>query len=86
MYRYLQRNCYFIFQKQIFFAKTVTKMTDELAAQVEEGYDFLEKFLTGNQYAAGSNITIADFSIITTLGSLNVSITNLYFTLTYLHI
>lgn len=54
-------------------------MTDELTAQIEEGYEFLEKFLAGSQYAAGDDITIADFSIITTLGNLNVGIKNVSF-------
>ncbi|XP_065205024.1 uncharacterized protein LOC135834946 [Planococcus citri] len=53
--------------KKILKEKTITKITDEWKTFIEEGYDFLEKFLVGNQYVAGDGITIADFSILTTL-------------------
>ncbi|XP_065205036.1 uncharacterized protein LOC135834955 [Planococcus citri] len=56
--------------RKIFFEKSITKITDEWKSYIEEGYDFLEKFLVGNQYAAGNDITIADFSILTTLSNL----------------
>lgn len=58
--------------RRIFFKKEITKMTDEIITTFEEGYDFLETFLAGKQYAAGNDVTIADFSIITTLNNSSV--------------
>lgn len=51
-------------------------MSIELIVQVQRDYDFLEKFLAKSLYIAGDHITIADLSIITSLGPLNVSIKN----------
>lgn len=66
----------FILQKRIFWKKEITKVDGELKTWIEEGYDFLEKFLVGNQYVTGNDVTIADFSIITTLNNLSVSNVN----------
>ncbi|XP_055836793.1 glutathione S-transferase 1-like [Episyrphus balteatus] len=38
---------------------------------VISGYEFLEKFLENSNYVAGENVTIADFSILATVSSLN---------------
>lgn len=35
-------------------------------------YSFLETFLQGNQYAVGNTVTLADFSLATTITQLNV--------------
>lgn len=40
---------------------------------IEEAYEFLEKFLEEKEYIAGNDYTIADFSIMTTLGNVTVS-------------
>ncbi|KAF2894317.1 hypothetical protein ILUMI_11855 [Ignelater luminosus] len=50
-------------------AKTIPP---ERAAEVEEGYGFLEKFLEGHQWLAGDSVTLADLSIITSLTSIDV--------------
>ena len=41
---------------------------------VHEVYSFVENFLEGKQWIAGDSVTIADFSFITTLTSLDVII------------
>lgn len=58
--------------KQIIVNENYTKVTEELKKPVEEAQDFLEIFLKGKKFVAGDNITIADFSITT-------SLVNLYF-------
>lgn len=62
----------FSLQKKIFFEK-ITKITDDMRKSLEDAYDFLEKFLVGNQYVAGNDVTIADFSVITSLTNSSVS-------------
>lgn len=44
----------------------------EKAAEIIEGYGFLEKFLEGNKWMAGENVTLADISLIATVTSLDV--------------
>nr|CAD7259412.1 unnamed protein product [Timema shepardi] len=45
----------------------------EKLAKLEEAVQFLDKFLEGQQWVAGSNLTIADISIVVTLSSAEVS-------------
>ncbi|KAH8236948.1 hypothetical protein KR038_000861 [Drosophila bunnanda] len=52
------------------FAAGVTTIPRERYDAIIEIYDFLETFLKGQDYIAGSQLTIADFSIISTLSSL----------------
>nr|CAD7406795.1 unnamed protein product [Timema cristinae] len=44
----------------------------EKLAKLEEAVQFLDKFLEGQQWVAGSNLTIADISIVVTLSSAEV--------------
>lgn len=54
--------------------KTETELTEKMVTKVEENcYKIMEAFLTKSKYAAGEEITIADFSIVTTLSNSNVS-------------
>lgn len=39
---------------------------------VKEAYGFLEKFLNGQNWVAGENMTIADFSILSSITVMNV--------------
>ncbi|EDW48456.1 glutathione S-transferase 1 [Drosophila sechellia] len=52
------------------FAGQLTTIPKERYDAIIEVYDFLETFLAGNDYVAGSHLTIADFSIISTVSSL----------------
>ncbi|XP_065219293.1 glutathione S-transferase 1-like [Planococcus citri] len=52
--------------------KTITSVTEEIVTSFENAYDFVEKFLKSNKYAAGDEITIADFSFVTSLTTMNV--------------
>ena len=61
-------------QVQILVKKNINKLTDEMKKPVEEAYDFVEKFLSGREYIAADHVTIADFSILTTLTNLEVGI------------
>lgn len=54
------------------FAGKQTTIPKERYDAIIEVYDFLEKFLAGNDYVAGKQLTIADFSIISTVSSLEV--------------
>eukprot|EP00099_Drosophila_melanogaster_P019938 NP_611329.1 glutathione S transferase E7 [Drosophila melanogaster] len=54
------------------FAGKQTMIPKERYDAIIEVYDFLEKFLAGNDYVAGNQLTIADFSIISTVSSLEV--------------
>ncbi|KAH8400717.1 hypothetical protein KR009_000530 [Drosophila setifemur] len=52
------------------FAAKLTKFPKERYEAIIEIYDFLETFLKDNDYVAGSQLTIADFSLISTISSL----------------
>ncbi|XP_017079166.1 glutathione S-transferase 1-like [Drosophila eugracilis] len=54
---------------QLIFTGTPNVPKERYDAIIEI-YDFLETFLVGNDYMAGNQLTIADFSIISTLTSL----------------
>jgi len=47
-----------------------TTISDDIIAEVRTSYDFLNKFLEKETYMAGSKVTIADFSILTSLSTL----------------
>lgn len=52
------------------------KPTNQSLTPIQEGYEILDKILSKNkgQYAIGDNLTIADFSLVTTLTSWEVFI------------
>ncbi|XP_065219723.1 uncharacterized protein LOC135845185 [Planococcus citri] len=53
--------------KYIIVNEMSTRLRDDLRKLTLESYDLLEKLLEGKLYAAGNHVTIADFSILTTL-------------------
>jgi len=48
------------------------KILPEKAAAVVEAYEFLEKFLEGQKWVAGDNVTLADLSLIPSITSISV--------------
>jgi glutathione S-transferase len=42
--------------------------------KVYEAFEFLDKFLEGHDWLAGSNVTIADFAVLVTVSLTEVSI------------
>jgi glutathione S-transferase len=50
-----------------------TTISEAKKEAVCEGYDFLDKLLKNKKWIAGDNMTIADFSCVTTVSGLNVS-------------
>ncbi|XP_072382585.1 glutathione S-transferase 1-like [Diabrotica undecimpunctata] len=50
----------------------VKMVSKDKADKIIEGYSFLETLLETSKYAAGDNVTIADFSLVTTVASCNV--------------
>lgn len=48
-----------------------TELGDKLD-EIKGAYDFLEKFLDGKQWIGGDKVSIADFSCLTSVTSLNV--------------
>ncbi|KAF2891264.1 hypothetical protein ILUMI_14908 [Ignelater luminosus] len=52
--------------------KETNVVPPEKAAETIGAYGFLEKFLEGNKWMAGENVTLADISLIATVTSLNV--------------
>lgn len=50
---------------------------EEDVQALERAFETLNIFLQGNEYVAGTDLTIADFSIITSVSSIIVSI-NIY--------
>ncbi|KAH8348280.1 hypothetical protein KR084_006141 [Drosophila pseudotakahashii] len=55
---------------KLLFSAGQTTIPKERYDAIIEIYDFLETFLAGNDYIAGGQLTIADFSIISTVTSL----------------
>ncbi|XP_030024609.2 glutathione S-transferase 1-like [Manduca sexta] len=47
------------------------KLSDQQIADIIEGYDILEKYLSKTAYVAGDDVTVADVSCVATLSSLN---------------
>jgi glutathione S-transferase len=43
-------------------------------AKLDEAFEFLNKFLAGQEWLAGGNITIADFAVVVTVSLAEVSI------------
>ncbi|KAJ8709312.1 hypothetical protein PYW07_009138 [Mythimna separata] len=54
----------------IFFG-TATSLKPEGVAKIKSAYDFTEKFLTGVQWLAGDELTLADISCVATVSTLN---------------
>ncbi|KAF2901364.1 hypothetical protein ILUMI_04822 [Ignelater luminosus] len=54
-----------------YFKKEITEVPPRCVKEINEAYQFLEKFLESHQWIAGDNVTIADFSLVTTITSLN---------------
>lgn len=42
--------------------------------KIEESYNFLDKFLDGQDFVAGNNLTIADIAIISSVSTAEVSV------------
>ncbi|XP_043643103.1 glutathione S-transferase 1-like [Drosophila teissieri] len=55
-----------------FFVSGQTTIPKERYNAIFEVYDFVETFLTGHDYIAGDQLTIADFSVITSIPALAV--------------
>ncbi|CAD7083146.1 unnamed protein product [Hermetia illucens] len=49
---------------------TDPQVLENARTSVLEAYDFLEKFLGGNEYLAGDSLTVADFSILATFSTM----------------
>lgn len=64
---------YLLKQKGILWTKTITSITPEIVNLFDDAYEMLEKFLNSGQFIAGNQVTIADFSVITTLANMMVS-------------
>lgn len=62
---------YQYFQKSIFF-EGGTEVEEDKKVALLEAYDFIEKFLENMKYVAGSELSIADFSFVTSLNSFSV--------------
>lgn len=58
----------YVFQKEVVFLGE-KEISEEKKAGLKEVYDLIEKFLDGNNYIAGDFLSIADFSIVTSLTS-----------------
>lgn len=54
--------------------KTAEKITEEMVQKCKDIYRLLEKYLDECEYIASNHVTIADFSVIATLTTLDVSI------------
>ncbi|KAF2901366.1 hypothetical protein ILUMI_04824 [Ignelater luminosus] len=52
--------------------KETNVVPPEKAAEIIEAYEFLEKFLEGNKWMAGDDVTLADLSLIATVTSLDL--------------
>ena len=46
-------------------------------SKLELGYQVLDKYLEDQAWAAGDHITIADFSLVASVSTIEVSITNI---------
>ncbi|KAJ8929949.1 hypothetical protein NQ314_017314, partial [Rhamnusium bicolor] len=55
-----------------FLIRGLKEVTEAQKAAIHDAYGFLDTFLQNNTYAAGNNLSIADFSIVTTLKNSNV--------------
>lgn len=49
------------------------KFDPEKLKKLEEGFEFLNTFLQGQQWVAGPNITVADYAIVATVSTADVS-------------
>ncbi|RZC35594.1 hypothetical protein BDFB_005179 [Asbolus verrucosus] len=54
------------------FAGKKTSLDDPDKEILDEAYAFLEAFLAGNRWMTGDYVSIADYSIISSISSLNV--------------
>lgn len=52
------------------------KPDPEKYSKLEEAYEFFNKYLEGQAWAAGDHLTIADFALVATVSSSEVSTTN----------
>ncbi|XP_053963950.1 glutathione S-transferase 1 [Anastrepha ludens] len=55
------------------FYQNVTEVPKEKFDQIRDAYTMLEEFLAKSTYVAGENLTIADFSIVSTVSSFNAA-------------
>lgn len=51
--------------------KGIKTIPEDLKQELIQAYEFLEKFLEGHQWAAGDQLTIADFSLLSSTTSLS---------------
>ncbi|KAF2901363.1 hypothetical protein ILUMI_04821 [Ignelater luminosus] len=54
-----------------YFRKEMTEVPNHLIQEINGAYQILEKFLEGHQWIAGDTVTIADFSLVPTITSLD---------------
>ncbi|EDW01855.1 glutathione S-transferase 1 [Drosophila grimshawi] len=59
--------------QHLLFTENITELPKDLIDQLHETYAVLEQFLVDQAYLAGQQLTIADFSIVSTLSSLHLS-------------
>ena len=60
-----------------------TKVDESLKAGLREGLTYLDIFLEGSPWVAGSNMTIADFACVTPVSSMAVSSYSCYLGIVY---
>lgn len=54
-----------------YLRKQITEVPTDLIGEINKAYEFAEKFLEGQKWIAGDNVTIADFSLVATITSLD---------------
>ncbi|KAH8331514.1 hypothetical protein KR074_004991 [Drosophila pseudoananassae] len=55
------------------FKENATEVPKDRLAELQDAYGLLEQFLDQNPYVAGAELTIADFSIVSTVSTLHLS-------------
>ncbi|XP_030385380.1 glutathione S-transferase 1 [Scaptodrosophila lebanonensis] len=59
--------------QRLVFKENATEIPKEKISEIHQGYELLEQFLSGNDYVAGAQLTIADFSIVSTISTLHLT-------------
>lgn len=52
--------------------KLINEIEQEKINQMNQGYEFVNKFLEGQQWVIGSNITLADLTLIATVTTMDI--------------
>ncbi|EDW85745.1 uncharacterized protein Dwil_GK23233 [Drosophila willistoni] len=68
----LFHTCFKQLQKLV-FRENVTELPKEQIVELNEAYALLEQFLNDHSFMAGDHLTIADFSLVSTLSTLHLS-------------